>query len=660
MICRLQNDSAVALCDLLDVNNSITELILDHNLFQDISFGPTLCRNATLQKLSLSYNNLNFESVCEILDSLSTNRELRYLGLKGIQFEGSAPIKENSSGHLSKSEVLILKLAYVMRYSLLMYIGIDLDVSATVQLQELENTLIKHNRSLIRIHSDNIDWSNPKLPAPLLGISRALRANQWLIQNEGVPYDRRSEPYGDLEEIIQAKKLRLSARTPTPPDSFIAAFGDISIDNLKKSTKRLRSDSPPVCDLVETSSPIKTSHIRVNTLSHVADSLDNEAETPQFMLNSSKRWQSRNKVRASDGNEKSEREEVARYRNSLNSMANKEPNSPQNKETLEQTTERRRGEELKEKPPRPLMREVSFSGGTSEEISKLFKMMESLTNTVQRMENEFSRNITAIDGKISQLSKEVKDLHNNIEIKSLSSETASLSSNLITPQFSSRRGSLKSNSSQPSVFSRIEERLAELEKSQRSESERTSKILVGLKKQLQETTARIKTVEESDRQPTAHSRSGSASTSMDHENPAYNKLLSSRINPNTEPLELHSFSHDLQRDELEVSRYLPGEAESIVLNALIERANRVPTPSKLKLNYDRNYRAISPLSASLSNLSNFTRDTSPARGAFYTSEKMPSSELQDSLRLRGFCIRENRPVLKYRDSREWVHNTVQF
>ena len=132
-------------------------LILEKNKFEDTVFSSELSNNIDLLHYSLSFNPLKYSSVISLLEALSENKTLQYLGLSGIQFKGAAPIKENSSGLLDAQEGIILKLSYVLRNSFLACICFDINPNCTIQLKELENTMIKYNKLLTCIESKFIE-----------------------------------------------------------------------------------------------------------------------------------------------------------------------------------------------------------------------------------------------------------------------------------------------------------------------------------------------------------------------------------------------------------------------------------------------------------------------------------------------------------------------
>jgi len=273
---RLTSEGSTGLCDLIEESVCLRTLILDYNAITGTGLPLALTHNDSLSSLSIESNPLAFDAVMGLLDSLVTNKSLHYLGLGGCRLEGAAPIKENSNGLLSKLEVVTLKLAQVLRHSGLTALALDLDPQADVQLEELESTLVKHNRSLTAIHSKGIDWT--KVRGALAGINRALKANQWLAQNERLPKEQRSEPSKDIEDLISTK-----SRKRTDP----ATSSPSSTDTYPKSLRNPRSPSPTVLRSQDSApaaaSPENIAHLRLHdSLSADPRGYGSSAGTPQF------------------------------------------------------------------------------------------------------------------------------------------------------------------------------------------------------------------------------------------------------------------------------------------------------------------------------------------------------------------------------------------
>lgn len=210
-------DSYSELLSLL-FTSKLKILILDKNNLEDSVFASELSTNRDLLHYSINSNPLKYSSVMDLLETLSENKTLQYLGLSGITFKGAAPIKENSSGLLDAQEGIILKLSYVLRSSSL--IGIALDISAvyTLQLKELENTLIKYNKTLTAIESRFIDWDNLQTDSALMNIYLAMKANKWSAQGN-------NSPPSELREIIQIKEGFLENFHENPQFSNEISFG---------------------------------------------------------------------------------------------------------------------------------------------------------------------------------------------------------------------------------------------------------------------------------------------------------------------------------------------------------------------------------------------------------------------------------------------------
>ena len=188
------------LCPLF--TSKLKILILDRNCLEDSVFSTELACNKDLLHFSLSYNPLKYSSVISLLESLPENNSLQYLGLLGIKFKGAAPIKENCSGLLDAQVGIILKLSYILRSSNITSIGLDISPVFTLQLKELENTMIKHNKALQGIDSKYIDWNNLQVDSPLQNIHLAMKANKWAAQSHAGT----STPPADIREIVKLKE----------------------------------------------------------------------------------------------------------------------------------------------------------------------------------------------------------------------------------------------------------------------------------------------------------------------------------------------------------------------------------------------------------------------------------------------------------------------
>ena len=233
----IEDPAAEAIKELLRTNTSLKYVKLDKNKISSTCFAVSLCENASLVHFSINSNPLEFENCIALLEMLNINLNIQSLSMKGVKFLGSANIKENLSGVLSKEEALILKLANVLRHSKIQSIGIDLDPKATLQLRELETSLLKHNSTLTHISSDNINWKVP-LQGSLLGIQKALKANLLLARTDSVEDDE--ELTCELESIVEAKRYQGNRESKTLKHFHQAS----EVDLRKFSTESPNFSSP--------------------------------------------------------------------------------------------------------------------------------------------------------------------------------------------------------------------------------------------------------------------------------------------------------------------------------------------------------------------------------------------------------------------------------
>ena len=162
---------------------------------------------------------------------LTINKTLQYIGLKGISFKGPAPIKENPSGLLNIDEAITLKLANILRYSNICCIAIDLNSNVALQLKELEITITKHNKTLMKIDSSLINWN--QVTGSLLVIYRGLKANQWLS-------DKNPEIPKDIEDIINIKlsNKKNESVNSSGEKKYSNAFSPVKVSHENKSHSR--------------------------------------------------------------------------------------------------------------------------------------------------------------------------------------------------------------------------------------------------------------------------------------------------------------------------------------------------------------------------------------------------------------------------------------
>ncbi|CAG9313772.1 unnamed protein product [Blepharisma stoltei] len=208
------NDASIQSLCLVLADVKLKALILDHNDIKSAPIWQGLNYNTSIEEFSINFNPLNFESVSNILDILLINKRLKWLGIMGIELSGPAPIKENQSGQLSTREAILFKLAQVLRYSSLVAIAIDIDPSDRFSLEELESTLIKHNRVLKQIISRNINWQKLDPGSPLVRILRSLKANARINQNYFVPEYMQNEYFNGVEDSGNAESLSMRQKSP--------------------------------------------------------------------------------------------------------------------------------------------------------------------------------------------------------------------------------------------------------------------------------------------------------------------------------------------------------------------------------------------------------------------------------------------------------------
>lgn len=216
----IDDPGAVILSELLEANQVLRAFDISGNQVTGRDLAVALSHNSTIEHFAINDNPLSFEALIAFLELLSSNRSLLQLEIEGCPQTGPAPLKENSSGHLSKSEAVILVLSYVLRYSTVRSLSVDIDMEAEVQLQELEGTVVKHNRTLVELRSRLVDPNTIRPAHPLHTIYKALKANKWLADNEALPRDERFDPESSICDLISAKQKMQSKRSGTPDSMY--------------------------------------------------------------------------------------------------------------------------------------------------------------------------------------------------------------------------------------------------------------------------------------------------------------------------------------------------------------------------------------------------------------------------------------------------------
>ena len=272
---KISDDSLEYISDMLE-NSNLLFLNLDSNSISRGTLGQALSKNERIHTFSINSNPLSYEFLSDLLSSLMFNKSIKSFHMKGIKLEGPAPIKENSSGHLSKQEAIILKLAYVLRFSICSSISIDLNPALEVQLEELEKTLVKYNNRLTSINSDLIDWKTAPSNSVAGVIYKALKANSWIQNNSSIPKEKQEALPSDIEELVNNKMN--SQNKSENNESFLSYIESDFIDqkNVKKNISNIYSinSSPSSPKFKQVNS--KKQDFRSNHLTY-------SAETPQFM-----------------------------------------------------------------------------------------------------------------------------------------------------------------------------------------------------------------------------------------------------------------------------------------------------------------------------------------------------------------------------------------
>ena len=273
---QIGDDCVEIISDMLE-HSRIIAINLDSN---QISKGPlphVLSKSDRIQFFSINSNPLSYEFVSDLLGALMLCKTIKSLHTRGICLEGPAPIKENTNGYLSKKEAIILKLAYVLRFSSVIIISIDIDSTLHVQLEELEKTLVKYNTKLTAINSEGIDWKNVRYNGPLMGIYKALKANAWLSQNTQLPKEKQTDLADDIEELVLMKMQ--VPRIDNCESFFSNVEGDGVAEEFKKYSKKNVSSTMLS---IQSSPRSPENKNKKKTRKHCNFPLAFSAETPQF------------------------------------------------------------------------------------------------------------------------------------------------------------------------------------------------------------------------------------------------------------------------------------------------------------------------------------------------------------------------------------------
>lgn len=168
--------------------STLSSLNLESNQFKSLNLYQALTDNNYLEELSISYNPLGLNELLSVFDALIANKSLKILGIQGFN-----------------NIVFDQKLADVLKRTLLIVLKYDLDMADFKVLKEIEENLLKYNRSLVSIESKGVDWDSISAKHPLWQIKRALKANLWLSQNDSLPSELNDEIFMDVQEVVFQK-----------------------------------------------------------------------------------------------------------------------------------------------------------------------------------------------------------------------------------------------------------------------------------------------------------------------------------------------------------------------------------------------------------------------------------------------------------------------
>jgi len=632
---QVNDQAAEFISEMLETNASLKVLKLDHNKIVNCSLDKPIKLNGVLSHLSIAHNPLSPESTLALLKALSYNQGLSHLSIKGITFEGSAPIKENLSGHLTSNEAVILQLANALRHSSISSLGVELDQSAVLQLGELEKALLKYNKTLLQIDSETIDWTG-ELPRCLEGIRRAIKANSWLNKHETAFRAGEAEPEKDLEGAIRLKINNIIKRSQTPTESFFDVSGSFE-RHLKRDTSTCSiSKSEPFSPRNSTSRTLC-----IEELNTGAD--PQSALTPQF----------------TDSQAKNQFKQLPSEASTQTEIANR------------------------------AYKEMSFGKEglsaliKSEEDNAIIKYLERITNKIETVESEFSSKVLTLNqqlinledshqnslkdlrekvlaienqettrdstlkncldqiqlmkntyleekGTIEPSEKQLKWLFKALD-KKVNHKIAIVASKLVGP--SSERSAVNEELQQK--LKRLEKRLAYLENNSSQDfSQEQTKVLI---RKLEVHDERLGKLEKSSSQVSSlkkkvenlNSQVNQIQTNKGTKKLFENHLKEDRPTPSrrhhdSSPIEGLNTQRQLfspKNRRRDWSSYVPGEAENLVMSELAERAN--------------SYKLTDSINGPLrSNLDTFNRMDN------LKEETYPSQELQEFLMARGFCFGE--------------------
>ena len=207
-------------------HSMVSSLNLESNQFRTLNLYQALIGNNYLEDLSISYNPLGLNELLSVFDALIANKSLKILGVQGFN-----------------NIVYDRKLAQVLKRTLLIVLKYDLDIADPKALEEIEETLLGHNRSLVSIESKGVDWDTISPKHPLWQIKKALKANLWLSQNESLPSELNDEIFMDVQEVIFQKMN--SGKGEMENESFGLELGHLPEEEEEEDMIALEYDRVP-------------------------------------------------------------------------------------------------------------------------------------------------------------------------------------------------------------------------------------------------------------------------------------------------------------------------------------------------------------------------------------------------------------------------------
>lgn len=743
------SESISYICSLLNSNHSIQVLDLSYNSLSDVSIQPLcvilseiklkallldhndiknapLCQglsyNLYIEEFSISFNPLSFETVSNVLETLLINKRLKTLGVMGIELDGPAPIKENQSGQLTTREAVLFKLAQVLRYSNLIAIAIDIDPNDKFSLEELECTLVKHNRVLKQIISRNVNWQKIETGSPLIRILRALKANARINLSYSVPEYMHNEYYNNFEDSGVAE---ISMRSKSPDLQRSYDSKDFTIPKLEELVPNTVPKTPqfPISN-----TKIKFDHTESETLLRplIRESIKDEAsfnltdttyETPlmesprldesmknsslmgyfQTILSKMEKFEEKfdvlslkienveskiakqskdlgnqreEMVKAIENvqeeckkNERSLKENMKKLNERLESLENKQVISNSKKESkvsedtiisheisklesqldiedkytkIKYSQEKWKSDirqrllnlEIRENDSNKQFKKLSES--LNSEISQKFTYFENKMSKIYEIDrekdsilysiNNLERRMHCLDEK---LSKEVSNIK-----EALPTETSEQNTDVYytgTQESETKRGYIK-----PMILKTPEKAPNSLRESftYRSRSTRKPYKSKGFESNSAQKSLKVRKIEDIDENDPENLRNSALRDSSE----TFVKYSEKFHHKTTQSPEKNTIL-----SSCDLGDYFPSEAESIVLNAMLERVNKTRKSSNLR----QSSRGLSPSSSTYRSVSH-SKQASSDYGDY-----LPSQEVQESLKQRGFIITDNKSIVRH-------------